>query len=93
LLDIDKTLNQEADYSFRNCNYNSKENLTSSSFTNCQLNQNPLFTSTSIDKENLKLKATSPCIDKGISNSLNTDILGNPRPNGNGLDIGAFESF
>jgi hypothetical protein len=41
----------------------------------------------------LKLKATSPCVDKGISNSLSTDILGNPRPNGNGMDIGAFESF
>ena len=93
LLDIDKALNIEADCSFRNCNYNSKGNLTSSSFVNCQLNQNPLFINTSIDKENLKLKATSPCVDKGISNSLSTDILGNPRPNGNGMDIGAFESF
>jgi hypothetical protein len=47
--------------------------------------------STTIDKENLNLKATSPCIDAGKSNGLLIDIKGNPRPNGSGIDIGAFE--
>ena len=93
VLDIDAALNTNADYGFRNCNYNSKENLTSSSFVNCQVNQNPFFESMVIDGENLKLKASSPCIDKGVANSLNTDILGNPRPKGAGNDIGAFEDY
>lgn len=93
ILDIDKPLNTDADYSFRNCNYNSKSNLTSPSFTNAQVNQNPLFESTVIDKENLKLKSNSPCIDKGLSNSVLDDIKGDPRPKGSGTDIGAYESF
>lgn len=93
ILDIDKALNQEADYNFRNCNYNSKSNLTSASFTNCQVNQNPIFESTVIDKESLKLRSNSPCIDKGVFNSLNDDIKGDPRPKGSGVDIGAYESF
>lgn len=93
ILDIDKILNPEADYNFRNCNYNSKSNLTSSSFTNCQVNQNPIFESTVIDNESLKLRSNSPCIDKGLSNSLIDDVKGEPRPKGSGVDIGAYESF
>lgn len=92
LLDIDETLNSKSDFAFRNCNYNSKENLNTVSFVQCQLNQNPQFTSTVIDKENLKPKPSSPCIDKGANNDLIEDLLGNPRPNGFGTDIGAFEN-
>lgn len=93
ILDIEKILNPEADYNFRNCNYNSKSSLTSSSFTNCQVNQNPIFESTVIDNESLKLRSNSPCIDKGLSNSLIDDVKGEPRPKGSGVDIGAYESF
>jgi parallel beta-helix repeat protein len=40
---------------------------------------------------NFALSPYSPAIDKGISGLTNRDILGNPRPIGSGIDIGAFE--
>jgi len=89
ILDMDATTN--ADYQFRNTNFNSKSNLNNSNFSNSLTNQDPQFENTTIDKENLKLKSSSPCIDKGLSNSLTIDILGNPRPNGASVDIGAYE--
>jgi hypothetical protein len=89
ILDMDAMTS--SNYNFKNCNYNSKSNLTDAKFSNCRLNENPQFESTVIDKENLKLKSSSPCIDKGLSNSLTIDILGNPRPNGASVDIGAYE--
>lgn len=91
ILDIDNTLNTNSDYKFENCYYNSKSNLTNPSFSNSILGSNPNFESTVIDKENLKLKTGSPCIDKGSNNSLILDIIGNPRPNGASVDIGAYE--
>ncbi len=42
----------------------------------------------------LRLQADSPCIDTGTSEAQNlpaTDLLGNPRPLGKGVDIGAYE--
>lgn len=40
---------------------------------------------------NFALSPYSPAIDKGISGLTNRDILGNPRPIGYGIDLGAFE--
>jgi hypothetical protein len=91
LLDIESTLNDKTIYSFENCLYKSSSSFTNSSFQNCKINIDPQLVSTTIDKENLNLKATSPCIDAGKSNGLLIDIKGNPRPNGSGIDIGAFE--
>lgn len=91
VLDIDNTINSNGDFIFRNCNYNSKSNLNSSSFINSSINQSPLFESTVIDKEKLKLKSGSPCIDKGSPNDLTIDISGEPRPKGASIDIGAYE--
>src|SRR4030042_1023388 len=39
----------------------------------------------------LHLQSTSPAIDTGVNLALNHDFEGNPRPNGAGYDIGAFE--
>jgi hypothetical protein len=91
ILDIESTLNDNTIYTFENCLYKSSSSFTNSSFQNCKTNIDPQFVSTTIDKENLNLKATSPCIDAGKSNGLVIDIKGNPRPNGSGIDIGAFE--
>ena len=38
------------------------------------------------------LKPSSPGLDKGINVGQNRDILGNPVPSGNGIDLGAVES-
>lgn len=44
------------------------------------------------DSENLHLLAGSACIDAGTSNNASTeDYDGNPRPQGAGYDIGAYE--
>jgi len=37
------------------------------------------------------LEANSPCIDEGANLGLSNDLEGNPRPQGGGYDIGAFE--
>jgi hypothetical protein len=71
--------------------YGSRSNFTNSFFKDCILNENPLFVSTAIDKENFDLNINSPCINNGIFNNLNEDLLGRPRNVGGALDIGAFE--
>jgi len=37
------------------------------------------------------LRPGSPCIDKGVASGPATDLDGNPRPNGLGFDMGAYE--
>jgi hypothetical protein len=39
----------------------------------------------------LHLKSSSPCIDRGLEAGVFVDIEGDPRPYGNGYDIGADE--
>lgn len=51
---------------------------------------NPQFVNA--DASNFHLQSDSPCIDAGISVSgVSNDFDGNPRPQGPGYDIGAFE--
>lgn len=40
---------------------------------------------------NYRLLPNSPCINAGTDLGITTDFDGNPRPQGNGFDIGAFE--
>lgn len=39
------------------------------------------------------LTSNSPCVDAGSASGTATDILGYARPNGNGIDIGAYEYY
>jgi parallel beta-helix repeat protein len=50
---------------------------------------NPQFTSPS--SSNFRPKVGSPVIDSGINTNLSTDFDGNPRPQGNGFDMGVYE--
>ena len=52
--------------------------------------ENPLF----VDPENgdFRLAANSPCIDRGtLSEAPTVDIIGTPRPQDQGIDMGAYE--
>ncbi|MFQ6093570.1 MAG: choice-of-anchor Q domain-containing protein, partial [bacterium] len=54
------------------------------------IDSDPLFVDP--DNDNLKLQQGSECIDGGTDvNGSDEDYEGNPRPEGNGYDIGAFE--
>ena len=53
-------------------------------------NADPLFRNQTIG--DYRLRRPSPCIDSGTSvGAPDTDIVGNPRPQGEGFDIGAYE--
>ncbi|MBW2171276.1 MAG: right-handed parallel beta-helix repeat-containing protein, partial [Deltaproteobacteria bacterium] len=66
---------------------------TGPSYFNCtagpgSISQNPLYAS-------YELQSTSPCIDaipSGVSDPVGDDIDGNARPQGDGYDMGAYES-
>jgi parallel beta-helix repeat protein len=66
---------------------------TAPNYSNCtplphNISQNPRYAS-------YELQSTSPCIDaipSGVSDPLDDDIDGNPRPQGDGYDMGAYET-
>ena len=62
-------------------------------YNNILVNSDPLFTDT--DKENYELKASSPAIDKGYNNTINTDLNNKVRPNPSTSipDLGAYEYY
>jgi hypothetical protein len=51
---------------------------------------NPLFVN--IYGKNYRLQSSSPCIDNGCCSVTSTDLDGNARVYGNGVDMGAYES-
>lgn len=56
------------------------------------IDQDPMFFNTQF--KNFSLRGGSPCIDTGtIESAPATDILENPRPRGNGVDMGAYETI
>lgn len=56
--------------------------------------QNPLLVNDNLDSFDGHLKQGSPAIDRGTSEGAPSDDLdGNPRPQGMGYDIGAYEFF
>ena len=67
---------------------NSAPNLPVSE-TNPVIGQDPLFMH--FGSEDFRLSATSPAIDAGLLNSFTLDFDGQIRPQGNSMDIGAFE--
>lgn len=61
--------------------------------TNSIKNELPIFDSIDVGKRyfNFRLKATSPCINKGIATGAITDLDGNARIVGNLPDLGCYE--
>jgi hypothetical protein len=56
------------------------------------INADPLFVEGS--PYDVRLLPNSPCIDSGTLNGAPaTDLDGNPRPNGDGVDMGAYEFY
>ena len=58
------------------------------SISNNVLNQNPLLVNPPVD---FSLQASSPAREVGFNNGLAVDRVGNTRPFGTGIDIGAYE--
>jgi hypothetical protein len=56
---------------------------------NHSIDSNPLFINPSVS--DFRLQSTSPSINAGISVDLTRDFEGTPVPQGNGVDIGAYE--
>jgi hypothetical protein len=66
---------------------------TNATITNSIKNQLPEFDSIDVGNRyfNFRLKATSPCINKGVATGVMTDLDGNPRIVGNLPDLGCYE--
>lgn len=65
----------------------------SNSFDSGSVTADPLFVEPTLNpfSADFLLKSGSPAIDNGATPAPSTDILGNSRPAGDGVDIGAYE--
>lgn len=80
--------------SLTNVLYKTKADISANAtITNSLKNELPIFDSIDVGKRyfNFRLKATSPCINKGITTGVLTDLDGNARIVGNLPDIGCYE--
>lgn len=75
------------DFDFKNCLIKSKEIQKDAFYQSIFWNNNPLFTD--VEKYDFKFSASSILNGTGITTSVVTDIIGNPR--NNPPDIGAIE--
>lgn len=74
----------------KNCDYNLFWNTPNRQYGKNDITAEPQF----VDPDNgdFRLKPGSPGVDMGIQTDLTTDLLGTPRPQGKGCDIGAYET-
>ncbi len=80
--------------SLTNVLYKTKADISANAtITNSLQNELPIFDSINVGKRyfNFRLKATSPCINKGISSGVLTDLDGNARIVGSLPDLGCYE--
>ena len=71
-------------------NYSLSQYVANTTNGDNSIESNPLFVSAGSD---FHLQSTSPAIDAGTASGAPAyDYDGNPRPNGSGYDIGAYES-
>jgi hypothetical protein len=69
--------------------FSTEGKLSPGDFPNDLVNIDPLLIDPA--RDNYHINTGSPAIDAGLNVGITTDLDGNPRPQGNGYDIGAYE--